>query len=337
MSCAIFTLKKVGFIRVLKRTAGRIKIKITNKKITPYNLYNDMMEFKIAVIKDNKHLYAAGISGNIYGNFWTDSENFQSLGTFVTNQYGIGKLRFPTNSIPRKDINAASFYAEITYKGTAYKSHKCEANYLKYQPQDFTFILDAGGCPTPDDRSDYDFYTASTCDLEQSFFDDYNSPIWSGFYTPEFTGAYSLDYSSPTDINGGDIVSESGTFSYKMSDTTIPKLPFDISYGMGVPYNSGVTQGIKLEYDSLNYVTILIDYDDIKAECVYNGSTVLDYKLLDSPTPGSGAYLRMYRYNDTTVYFEASDSRSGVYPLNPSGTSCTFDSYPLTIYTTRTE
>lgn len=165
MSCEIFTLTKIAYIRVLKRAAGRIKIRITNKKITPYNLYNDMMEFKIAVTENNKHLYAPGISGSVYGNFWTDSETFQSIGSFITNSYGIAKVQFPTNSIPRKNINAATFYADIFYKGSIYTSHKCEANYVKYATPiiELCCIIDAAGGYSesmPIDRSLYRVYDA---------------------------------------------------------------------------------------------------------------------------------------------------------------------------------
>jgi len=162
MACGIFTLTKNSYIHVLKSTSGSIKVLITNKKITPYNLYDDTMEFKIAITRNNRQMYAANVSGEVFGNFWTTSEDFQSLGSFITNQYGIAKFHFPTDSIPRKDINAATFYAKLSAGGSEYVSHKCEANYLTYIPADFSFIIDAGSYTEtgPWDRSDYNIYTA---------------------------------------------------------------------------------------------------------------------------------------------------------------------------------
>ena len=136
-------------------------IVLINRRIMPYNLINDELNLKISVIDKGRMSVNTTISGNIYGNIGYDGE-VVDLGTFYTNEYGVSNFLYPTNDIPDRSINTATFWASGYYRSSIINSSKVRCNFIQRQPID-DYIIDAGTCDDVSiigNRDDYTLYDA---------------------------------------------------------------------------------------------------------------------------------------------------------------------------------
>jgi len=177
---AILQRVKSGFINVFSKTYYNFKVLLLNKRIIPYNLYNDTITLKVSLLKDNAKSYLASISGAIFSNVLTNEDTFDRIGSFITDEFGNAVFTYSTNNIPRKDINTSQFYATVDYNASTFSSTLVRVNFIKYSPVDLPvelldIILDAGTCEDPGslDRSRYLTVDAGSCDGSVTNRDDF--------------------------------------------------------------------------------------------------------------------------------------------------------------------
>lgn len=147
MACEFLTVTRSNYIRVILASLGRVRLKMTNQKILPYNLYNDTIRHKLELLINNRPSYLPNVSGHVYGNFGAGDVE---LSEFKTNKYGVASWTYPTNSIPNKNINTSEYWAVAYYEGQNITSNIVRDNYIKYFDALFfqSFIYDAGTCDT---------------------------------------------------------------------------------------------------------------------------------------------------------------------------------------------